>query len=519
MMKNFVEAKTVKSWISDEKELAFIDVRETAQHTAGHPLFSISIPFSEFEINVEKLLPNKNVRIVLFDNNDGISEIIYKLAKNLKYINIFILKNGVDGWKKSNFHLFDGINVPSKSFGELVEQKFNTPSITASQLFQKQKEKKDIIILDGRPFDEYNKMSIPGSVCCPNAEIPFRISEIIKSSNTEIIINCAGRTRSIIGAQALINFGIKNKVYALENGTQGWFLANLKLDHRKTKFLDKTPKNEKINELRGKIVNLLENKVEIIDFNQAQKLINDKNITTYVFDVRTNSNQKNKLSKLRNVPGGQLVQATDKYIGVLKSHVIVFDDGDLVRAGMTALWLKKMNYHCYVVNESPKRIKNLNLKHDVNFRANPINLIKLENLKNLKDTPIFDIRNSVDYCKKRIKKSVWTNRLIITNEMPHNVKSIILVSNDLPKASLIVSDLQEKDPKYVVQVYHWNETDVEHYLDYIDTTEVELDEKFIDFNFHTHLRHQGNKEHAKNYLKWETDLIKNMDEEERGFFR
>ena len=89
-------------------------------------------------------------------------------------------------------------------------------------------------------------MSIPGSVCCPNAEIPFRISELIKSSNTEIIINCAGRTRSIIGAQALINFGIKNKVYALENGTQGWFLANLKLDHKKTKFLDKTPNKEKL---------------------------------------------------------------------------------------------------------------------------------------------------------------------------------------------------------------------------------------------------------------------------------
>ena len=90
MMKNFVEAKIVKSWISDEKELAFIDVRETAQHTAGHPIFSISIPFSEFEINIEKLLPNKRVRIVLFDNNDGISEITYKLAKNLKYIKIFI---------------------------------------------------------------------------------------------------------------------------------------------------------------------------------------------------------------------------------------------------------------------------------------------------------------------------------------------------------------------------------------------------------------------------------------------
>ncbi len=517
-MKNFVEAKTVKNWISDAKELAFIDLRELAQHTAGHPLFSISIPFSEFEINVEKLLPNKNVRIVLFDNNDGISEIIYKLAKNLKYTNIFILKNGVDGWVKSKFHLFDGINIPSKSFGELVEKKFKTPSITALQLSKKQKEKKDIIILDGRPFDEYNKMSIPGSICCPNAEIPYKISELIKSSDTEIIINCAGRTRSIIGAQTLINFGIKNKVYALENGTQGWFLNNFSLDHGKTKFFDKTPKSQKIKELRYKIIDLLKDKVEIIDFDQAQKLINDRNITTYIFDVRTNSNQKKELSQIRNVPGGQLVQATDKYIGVLKSHVIVFDDGDLVRAGMTALWLKKMNYHCYVVNEIPTKIKKLNLKLEVNFKTITLNLIYLQNFKNLKNIHIFDIRNSIDFCKKRIKKSVWTNRSIITKEMPNYVKSMILVTNDLPKASLIVSDLQEKDPECVIQVYFWNVTEVEHYWDLIDSTEVELDQKFIDFNFHTHLRHHGNKEHAKNYLKWETDLIKNMDEEERVFF-
>ena len=141
-MKSLVEAKTVKSWISDDKELAFIDVREMSQHTAGHPLFSISIPYSEFEINVEKLVPNKKVRIVLFDNNNGVSEVIYKQAQNLKYINIFILKDGVEGWIKSKFHLFEGVNVASKSFGELIEDKFNTPSITASQLSKKQKEKK-----------------------------------------------------------------------------------------------------------------------------------------------------------------------------------------------------------------------------------------------------------------------------------------------------------------------------------------------------------------------------------------
>ena len=47
-MDNTVDAKTVKSWISDDDEIAFIDVREIGQHAEGHPFFSISIPFSTF---------------------------------------------------------------------------------------------------------------------------------------------------------------------------------------------------------------------------------------------------------------------------------------------------------------------------------------------------------------------------------------------------------------------------------------------------------------------------------------
>jgi len=78
-------------------------------------------------------------------------------------------------------------------------------------------------------------MSIPTAICCPNGELPLRIDELVRSDETTIVINCAGRTRSIIGAQTLINLGIKNKVIALENGTQGWYLADLQLDHGKTK--------------------------------------------------------------------------------------------------------------------------------------------------------------------------------------------------------------------------------------------------------------------------------------------
>ena len=170
-MKNIVDAKTVKDWISDDKEIAFIDVREIAQHTEGHPFSSISIPYSVFEIKIEQLLPNKKVRVVLFDDNKEISDLAFRQAQALGYKNIFVLKDGVNGWLNANFKLFAGINVPSKSFGELVEQKYHTPSITATELSQKQKENKDLVILDGRPFEEYNKMSIPESSWVRNAEI------------------------------------------------------------------------------------------------------------------------------------------------------------------------------------------------------------------------------------------------------------------------------------------------------------------------------------------------------------
>ena len=45
------------------------------------------------------------------------------------------------------------------------------------------------------------------------------------------IVNCAGRTRSIIGTQSLVNAGIPNPVAALRNGTIGWKLAGQALDH------------------------------------------------------------------------------------------------------------------------------------------------------------------------------------------------------------------------------------------------------------------------------------------------
>ena len=520
-MKLKITPETVRSWISDKEEVAFIDVREIGQHTNGHPFFSISIPYSLFEFNIKILVPNKQTRVILIDNNNGISDLVYNIAHQMGYSNISIIEGGVEEWVSAGYKLFDGINVPSKSFGELIEKYFHTPSITAKELAQKQKNNENYIVIDGRPFLEYNKMSIPKSICCPNAELFYRVSSHIKDMNTEIIINCAGRTRSIIGAQTLINFGIKNKVKALENGTQGWFLSELSLEHNKNKYLEVLPNDIEIQQLQNKVLKLTNDlNIDLIDLKKAQQLITDKKKSTFIFDVTTSKTINITPGIIMNVPGGQLIQATDKYIGVWKATVILVDDGDLIRAGTTSFWLKKMGYEVYILKEGLLKAQTLKFTKEIDHKLIDLDFINLEDLVKIKKQILYDIRSSKDFCKMRIKNSIWLNRAHLYREKIKTDDPIIIITDNLEKASLIVKDLKQKDKGAIIKVYKWNQNEITSYPSVIDVTIETLSEQNnIDFNFHTHMRHDGNKEHAKQYLEWEINLVSKMDKQELSFFK
>ena len=520
-MKLKITPETVRSWISDKEEVAFIDVREIGQHTNGHPFFSISIPYSLFEFNIKILVPNKQTRVILIDNNNGISDLVYNIAHQMGYSNISIIEGGVEEWVSAGYKLFDGINVPSKSFGELIEKYFHTPSITAKELAQKQKNNENYIVIDGRPFLEYNKMSIPKSICCPNAELFYRVSSHIKDMNTEIIINCAGRTRSIIGAQTLINFGIKNKVKALENGTQGWFLSELSLEHNKNKYLEVLPNDPEIQQLQKKVLKLINDlNIDLIDLKKAQQLITDKKKSTFIFDVTTSKTINITPGIIMNVPGGQLIQATDKYIGVWKATVILVDDGDLIRAGTTSFWLKKMGYEVYILKEGLLKAQTLKFTKEIDHKLIDLDFINLEDLVKIKKQILYDIRSSKDFCKMRIKNSIWLNRAHLYREKIKTDDPIIIITDNLEKASLIVKDLKQKDKGAIIKVYKWNQNEITSYPSLIDVTiETLSKQNNIDFNFHTHMRHDGNKEHAKQYLEWEINLVNKMDKQELSFFK
>ena len=520
-MKLKITPETVRSWISDKEEVAFIDVREIGQHTNGHPFFSISIPYSLFEFNIKILVPNKQTRIILIDNNNGISDLVYNIAHQMGYSNISIIEGGVEEWVSAGYKLFDGINVPSKSFGELIEKYFHTPSITAKELAQKQKNNENYIVIDGRPFLEYNKMSIPKSICCPNAELFFRVSSYIKDINTEIIINCAGRTRSIIGAQTLIDFGIKNKVKALENGTQGWFLSELSLDHNKNKYLEVLPNDLEIQQLQNKVLKLTNDlNIDLINLKKAQQLIIDKKKSTFIFDVTTSKTINITPGIIMNVPGGQLIQATDKYIGVWKATVILIDHGDLIRAGTTSFWLKKMGCKVYILKEGLLKANKLKFQKEVGSKKIDFDSITLEDLGRVKNQTLYDIRPSNEFCKTRIKNSIWLSRASLNKQNIKMDDQIVIVTDKLDKASLVINDLRDMDKEVRVKVYKWNQSEIKNCVSIMDKTTKPLSEQNnIDFNFHTHMRHKGNKEHAEQYLEWEINLVEKMDEQELSFFK
>ena len=85
----------------------------------------------------------------------------------------------------------------------------------------------DIAIYDSRSYEEYHNNSIPTAISVPGAELVYRFADLTPSPETTVIVNCGGRTRSIIGAHSLINAGFPNKIMSLKDGTMAWHLAGL----------------------------------------------------------------------------------------------------------------------------------------------------------------------------------------------------------------------------------------------------------------------------------------------------
>ncbi len=328
------------------EEIALLDLRYEAGFATGHPLFAANMAVDRIEIEAETRLPRKDVPIVLYDDGEGLVARGAERLAALGYTNVSALDGGLKAWRAAGYEVFEDVNSYSKAFGELVESRRHTPSFSADEVAKLIADKADIAILDVRRFDEYATMNIPGSVSVPGAELVLRAGQAAPNPETTIIVNCAGRTRSIIGTQSLINAGVPNKVRALRNGTIGWTLARHTLNHGADRrgavgSFEGGPANARDVAYRAG--------VRHIGAREMISLLAQTDRTLYRFDVRdAEEYAAGHLPGFRHYPGGQLVQETDMAAPVRGARILLTDD-KCVRADMTASWLAQMGWEVYVL--------------------------------------------------------------------------------------------------------------------------------------------------------------------------
>lgn len=324
-------------------ELCFLDVREQGTYGRGHLLQAANLPLSHLELEIADRVPRLATPIVLCDGGAGLVDRAAAKLVQFGYTDITVLTGDHDAWRAAGFEIFEGVYVPSKAFGEFVEATYDTPRVTAEQLAGLKAQDRDLVILDSRPADEYQRMNIPDGINVPGAELVHRVFDLAPDPETLVVVNCAGRTRSIIGAQSLINAGIENPVVALENGTMGWSLAGLDLEHGQARV---PPALSNVGRAKAQNAAAAVAKrfgIATIDRAQLDAWRDDQqDHTLYICDVRSPDEYlAGHLAGARNTPGGQLVQSTDSYIPTQGARVVLVDD-DGVRATMTASWLIQM---------------------------------------------------------------------------------------------------------------------------------------------------------------------------------
>ncbi|MBP0631642.1 rhodanese-related sulfurtransferase [Cupriavidus sp. AcVe19-1a] len=332
-------------------EIALIDVREEDPFAQEHPLWAANFPLSKLELEAWPRIPRRDTLIVVYGEHAGedLAPRAASVLQTLGYTNVHRLEGGLAAWIAGGGEVFRDVNVPSKSFGEVVEAKRHTPSLSAEEVQALIDSKADAVIVDARRFDEYQTMSIPTATSVPGAELVLRVRELAPDPRTQVIVNCAGRTRSIIGTQSLVNAGIPNPVAALRNGTIGWTLAGQQLDHGASRRAPAAVGADNRDSARR-------GAREIADRAGVRRIalaalpsLQEPGRTVYRFDVRTPEEfAEGHLPGFVNAPGGQLVQETDHNAPVRGARIVLADDDD-VRASMTGSWLAQMGWEVWVV--------------------------------------------------------------------------------------------------------------------------------------------------------------------------
>ena len=346
-MSQQVSAEALAALFESNESFALIDVREAGEYNSTHIPGSSLIPRRELEFRIAASVPHRSAHVILCDDDGRRAALAAGTLENLGYTNVSVLEGGINWWASLDLPTEWGVNVPSKDFGEKVEVVHHVPEIDAAELHERIERGDKLVILDTRTPEEYRRFCIPGGRSVPGGELALRITDITADldPDTTVIVNCAGRTRSIIGTRVLQRMGRQN-VVGLKNGTSGWVLAGYELESGADRVDLPQPSAEGLAEAEAYANRLAEEDgVRYLDIPALQAMMERaKSETVYMVDVRTTAEYtEGHIPGFRWFPGGQAVQRSDE-VAVVRNTPIIFACDDKVRATLTASWYRQLGH-------------------------------------------------------------------------------------------------------------------------------------------------------------------------------
>jgi rhodanese-related sulfurtransferase len=508
-----IDAATLRAWIGDGGELAILDAREEGEFGASHLFWAVPCPLSRRELRARAVLPRLSARVVCVDDGRGLAERLAAYLEGIGATDVAVLGGGTAAWAAAGGVLFSGVNVPSKAFGEWVEHHYATESVDAPVLKAWLDDGRDMVVLDSRTFDEFNRMSIPRGISVPGGELAYRIADLAPSPDTLVVVNCAGRTRSILGAESLRRAGVPNRVVALRNGTMGWELAGLECEHGRTERYPGGPpasaalaaaRAQKFAESSG---------VGVIGALDLARFEEDPDRTCYVLDVRDPAEfSAGHRPGSRSAPGGQLVQATDQWIAVRGARIALVDD-DGVRARMTGAWLRQMGHRDVFVVEGgldeitvpgPGALLVPELAGDV------LSIGAAAAAVEASGALVIDLARSVEFRAGHIPGAAWgvRTRLDTLRDRLGTAKRVIATSPDGILARLALPELAALTHAPVAVL----EGGTAAWSGKLQADRTDPpDEACIDFYLRPYDRNTGVEDAMNAYLAWEIDLVREIE--------
>jgi rhodanese-related sulfurtransferase len=514
-----VTAEEAKRLVHDGGEIAFLDIREAGEFGEGHPLFAIPCPYSMLEVRVGALVPRRSARVLLIDGGDGVAERAAAALEDLGYCELMTLAGGTPAWAAAGYTLFKGVNVPSKTLGELAEHAWHPRTIDAPTLKRWREEGRPFRFFDARPPAEYVKMRVPGAVCLPNGELAHRFPVAVDDPTVPVVVTCAGRTRGIVGSLGLRLSGIEAPVYALENGTQGWQLAGFALErgNKAAPYPELDEGAAAATRARADAL-LASHEIAVARAGDVEAWRADGARTTYLFDLRTPEEiAADPAPAFRPALSGQLVQATDQWVGVRHARLVLLDDLGL-RGAVAAFWLRQLGYEVAVarLDDDLRRLS----ARSVEAPLPPLRHVSAEDaLRSLRAGrgQLVDLRGSEKFKASHVAGARWGIRPRL-GRLGLDPRQPVYLIGAREICALAAKDLAALGALEVFAVEGGQPALVDAGTALDASPDTPSREDAIDFLFFVHDRHDGNLDASRRYLAWEQGLIAQLDAAERAAF-